>query len=245
MNRWERGSSGSRPAGHVGGRLRLCFGAPAPSLAIPLTLGVIATPADWKAVTALSRQLAAYITEVVIVLDSVRCGQVTSQELQRVVAVPVQIIAHPLNGDFAAQRNRVQLAASSPWVLHLDTDERLTQGALRRLPSLLQQGRRCGWDAIALPRQNIVDGVVSSLYPDVQYRLVRKSMQFVSKVHEHPDLTGRSSFLALDADILHSIDSDRLARRERTYEAIAAGAGRPHDTALLRAALELSVRRAA
>jgi hypothetical protein len=212
-----------------------------PASAGQLALGVLATPAAWLDAFALCQQLAPHVTQIVIALDASEIVSSLADELREAVSLPVNLIAHPLRGDFAAQRNRVQEAASAPWVLQLDTDERLTKGALRRLPALIGHASRAGLHAVALPRRNLVDGMVSALYPDVQYRLVRRSVRFVQPVHEYPDLTGMSSFLGLGADILHTLPSERLSQRERDYEALAAGAGRPHDTALLRMPLDTPV----
>jgi hypothetical protein len=207
-----------------------------------LTLGVLTTREAWADVIVLCRHMAPHVTEIVIALDAVAPDKMLEQELREAVAPPVHVITHPLGGDFAAQRNRVQAAASAPWVLQLDTDERLTQSALQQLPSLLEEASHFAWYAIALPRRNIVDGMISALYPDVQYRLLRRTIQFTRPVHEYPVLTGYSSFVALGTDILHSIEGRRLAKRERAYEAIAAGAGRPDDTALLRQPLDEAIR---
>ena len=203
-----------------------------------LTLGVIASRSAWADVTALCQHMAKHVREVVVVVDSDTTEPQLESELSRALPIPARVLNHALAGNFAAQRNRVQEAASTPWVLQLDADERLTSRALQRIPFLIHEAARHGWSVIGLPRRNIVDGIVSALYPDVQYRLLQKSVRFRREVHEYPDTPGLSHFVALGSDILHLISGDRLDQRQRKYESIAPGAGRPSDTRLLRLPLD-------
>jgi glycosyltransferase involved in cell wall biosynthesis len=207
-----------------------------------LTLGILATPASLDETINLCVETEELISEVIVALDASQSDVNFTQKLQAACGVPVTVIAHSLDGDFAAQRNRIQAASSSPWVLQLDTDERLTKAAKRRIPWLLAEAEVAGWQGFALPRQNVVDGVVSAHYPDVQYRLLRQDIRFVRRVHEYPNLPQGRSMLALGADILHYMASERLLHRERLYEKMMTGAGRPYDTALLQIPLGNEVR---
>lgn len=212
-----------------------------------LTLGIIATPDAWQDVLDLCRDAAEHAAEVIVVLDTSDANIAATLEatLRRSLnaATPMQsrVIAHPLQADFAAQRNRIQQAARTEWVIQLDCDERPADGAKNRLSHILDDAEHEGWDAVALTRCNMVDGLVSALYPDVQYRLLRRSVRFTRAVHEYPALSRRQrSFAYLGPGIIHNIDSMRLKQRELLYERLQDGAGRPHDTALLRMPLAMA-----
>lgn len=210
-----------------------------------LTLGVIAARRAWPDVLAVCGDMAGHAAAMVVVLDSADAAE--AGRLERALRDTLaehggpraRVIAQPLGGDFARQRNRVQAEARTDWVLQLDCDERLAPSAKHDLPGLIDDAEREGWDAVAFTRHNLVDGVVSALYPDVQYRLLRRGVRFTRAVHEYPLLGARqTSFVNLGAGIIHTLTTDRLPRRETLYEAIDGGGARRHDTALLRMPLE-------
>lgn len=204
---------------------------------IPLTLGIISKIDDFDRIVKLCMNIKNFISHIVIVLDAEHADGELQRSLLELTATDVRILAHPLGGDFAAQRNRVQAAAATRWVLHLDTDEMLSEEAKRRLPYILQQAEAYGRVAISMARQNIVDGVVSAHFPDTQVRLLQRTIRFTRRVHEYPEVHSRRTLLALNADILHIMDSDRLGKREALYEKMLPGAGRPSDTERLRRVL--------
>ena len=148
------------------------------------------------------------------------------------------VLRRPLDGDFAAQRNAVQGASPTPWVLQLDVDETPDPGLLDAMDALAMQADRHGLVSIGCPRRNLVDGTLSDLWPDVQYRLNRREVRYAGRVHERPDLGGRwqVSMIAPGATITHRLERARVVERSARYEAMRAGAGRPADeAALLRA----------
>ena len=147
----------------------------------------------------------------------------------------VAVLRHPLDGDFAAQRNRVQAVATTPWVLQLDVDEAPDDGLLDAMDALTVQADRHGLVSIGLPRGNLVDGVLADLWPDVQYRLNRAAVRYAGRVHERPDLGGRwrLSMIAPGATLTHRLERARVLERSARYEAMADGAGRPGDEAAL------------
>ena len=213
-----------------------------------LTLGIITTAEAWSEAVELCRDMSGYACEAVVVLDTHDSQLASDKEALLQAALDggmlpmrARVLASRLNRNFAAQRNRIQEAARTAWVIQLDSDERLTLAAKRLLTAIMDDAEGNGWSAVALPRRNLVDGVLSALYPDVQYRLIQKDVRFVRPVHEYPDLRGRTSFVFLSAEILHQVDGLRLTSREALYEGIRNGAGRPHDTALLRTPLETGI----
>ncbi|KQN36457.1 hypothetical protein ASG37_12650 [Sphingomonas sp. Leaf407] len=193
-----------------------------------VTLGIIARAGDSDTVAAMLAALRPRFPKAIVVLDGT-IGDAATLAMQ---ARGVQVMAHPLGGDFAAQRNRVQALAEG-WVLHLDTDERPDDALLGALGWLTAAADRDGLCALGLARRNLVDGVQSALWPDIQYRLVRSDIRFAGRVHERPDVPFERTSLALTGAIDHRLDRTRVLARSKVYEAMSAGAGRPTDEAAL------------
>ncbi|MBE7210254.1 MAG: hypothetical protein INR65_04480 [Gluconacetobacter diazotrophicus] len=155
------------------------------------------------------------------------------------VPVPIRVAAHPLGTDYAAQRNRLQVLAERSfgegWVLQLDSDERMTPGMLRSLGWLAADAERHGLLSLGLPRRNLVEGELSALFPDIQYRLNRSGVRFNNAVHERPVVPFEQTALALCAPIEHLLFRRRVLERTIQYEGIEPGQGRPQDEAALSA----------
>ena len=143
------------------------------------------------------------------------------------------VAGHPLAGNFAAQRNRLQAMAETDWVLQIDTDEMPDRPLIDSLGWLTAAADRDALRSLGLPRRNHVDGRVSALYPDIQYRLNRADVRFDGVVHERPVVPFAQTSLALTGAIDHRMDGARVRERTRVYETMAAGGGRPEDEALL------------
>ena len=143
------------------------------------------------------------------------------------------VIAHRFAGDFAAQRNRMQAAAGAGWVLQLDSDERPDAALLASLGWLVAAADRDGLRSLGLPRRNLVDGAMSALYPDIQYRLNRADVRFGGNVHERPMVSFAETSLALPGAIDHYLDAARVRARTRVYGAMAGDGARPEDEARL------------
>ena len=214
-----------------------------------LTLGIIAARDAWQEALDLCVDMADHATNIIVVLDTtdVTLAAKLECDLRSVLGKTTdgthqRVLAHPLEADFAAQRNYIQQEARTEWILQLDCDERITAATKIALSSIIDDAELEGWDAVAFSRRNLVDGIVSALYPDVQYRLLRRAVRFTRAVHEYPQLGPRQySFFYLGAEIIHRLASERLEHRGTLYEGIQGGAGRPDDTALLRRPLETSV----
>ena len=209
-----------------------------------VTLGIIAAANAGPDVIALRQDCRHVVEMIVVALDTADPGAVAAlhAELEGNEGQRCRVIGHPLENDYAAQRNRVQQAAKTGWVLQLDCDERLTPDTQRILPCIVDAAELRNLAAVGLTRRNMVEGIVSALYPDVQYRLLRRDVSFTRAVHEYPVLApSQRSAVHLGAGIIHHLHEQRLDVREARYEGIAAGAGRPHDTALLRRPLEPGV----
>lgn len=193
-----------------------------------ITLGMIARASEIDRVARLLTDLAPHFVDRIVLLDG---SEEDAAALAR--AVPgARVHAHPLAGDFAAQRNRVQALATG-WVLQLDSDETPDAALLASLGWLTATADRDGLWALGLPRRNLVDGVKSALWPDIQYRLTRAHIRFASTVHERPVVPFERTSLALAGAIEHHLDRARVIERSKVYEAMSAGAGRPGDEAAL------------
>ncbi len=202
-----------------------------------VALGCITKAQDLDLVVALIESYRSCFTEAVIVVDGVPSDAATFREkFARFVGVlPITVEAHPLDHDFGGQRNRVQALARSGWLLHLDTDETPDPRLAANLGWIVADAERHGDRAIGFPRINLVDDIPSAFYPDVQYRLIRSDVRFTGKVHESPlpGLHWRQIHTSLGGAIRHRLSGERVKSRSKQYEAIAAGAGKPGDEALL------------
>ncbi|MBP1179384.1 hypothetical protein [Methylobacterium sp. PvR107] len=202
----------------------------------PVSLGLICRPADRDAVLASLPMQAGWTDDVVILVD----GPGLAAEPVPVAgfaAGAVRVAARPLDGDFAAQRNALQGLARHGWMLQLDADEALSPETGRLLPALAALAEAEDVVSIGLARATRVDGVLSDVFPDVQYRLNRTRLLYAGRVHERPVLDGGwpGSLIALHGCIEHRLSLAHVRARSRRYEALDPGRGRPdEEVALLR-----------
>lgn len=200
----------------------------------PVSLGLFCRPAERDAALAAVAAHAAWTDDVVILLDA------AARPPEAVLAngFPpgmIRVGARPLDGDFAAQRNALRDLARHPWMMQLDADETLDTAAGRLLPALAALAEAGDVVSVGLPRRNRVDGVVSDVYPDVQYRLNHRSVRYAGRVHERPAPEGGwpRSFIALHGTIEHRLSRAHVLARSRRYEALVPGNGRPEEEAAL------------
>ncbi|WP_238550096.1 hypothetical protein [Desulfocurvibacter africanus] len=112
--------------------------------------------------------------------------------------------AHPLAGDFAAQRNRALGLCRGEWVLSLDGDERLPVSLWAALPALMARQDVAGY---YFQRQTLYPDASSckmgyGLWPDLQFRLFRSQpgIAYQRPVHEILEgLSGTRAVLAAGA----------------------------------------------
>jgi hypothetical protein len=208
----------------------------APTGSDTVSLGLLCRPQDVAGALAGLADHAAWTGDVAILVDAPGARP----RIATVAGFPagaVRIAARPLAGDFAAQRNALQDLSRRPWMLQLDADEAIAPETGALLPALAALAEAGEAVSVGLPRCNRVDGVLSDVYPDVQYRLNRTSVRYRGRVHERPDLGGdwRRGFIALHGAIEHRLSRAHVLARSRTYEALDPGRGRPQEeTALLR-----------
>ncbi|GJD65400.1 hypothetical protein [Methylobacterium frigidaeris] len=201
----------------------------------PVSLGLLCRPAELDAVLAGLARRAGWTDDVAILVD----GEAVPPRAVTVEGFAdgaVRVAGRPLAGDFAAQRNALQDLARHGWMLQLDADETFDLDTGRLLPALAALAEDGDVVSIGLPRRNRVDGILSDVYPDVQYRLNRTSVRYAGRVHERPALDGgwRRSFIALHGAIDHALSLAHVQARSRTYEALDPGRGRIEEEEALR-----------
>lgn len=177
----------------------------------PVTLVVLSRQDD-PALPGLIDRYANFFHDVVIVLDG---NSEAEQPDNR-----VRYITRPLDGDFSSQRNAGTWAAKGDWVFHLDTDEALSDDFCVALPHLASAARRSGYAAVGFPRRNFVDGNLSDLFPDIQYRLIRRDIPFEGRVHERPAVckAGHLTIVSQHGVIDHRLDRERVRTRSAQYD---------------------------
>ncbi len=202
----------------------------------PVSLGLLCRPGERDGVLADLSAQAAWTDDVAILIDA-------AASPPRVTDMPgfpggaVRVAARPLAGDFAAQRNALQALGRHPWMLQLDADEAIDPSTGRLLPALAALAEAGSVRSVGLARRNRVDGILSDVYPDVQYRLNGRDVAYAGRVHERPRLAGGwpESFIALHGGIEHRLSRTHVAARSRRYEALDPGRGRVEEAeALLR-----------
>nr|USU30593.1 hypothetical protein NG677_14525 [Methylobacterium sp. OTU13CASTA1] len=199
-----------------------------------VSLGVLCRPDDLQSVLGGLPPHAAWTRDVAVLVDAPEAPPETSA-LAGFPPGAVRVAAGPLAGDFAAQRNALQALARQTWMLQLDADEALSPATAGLLPALAALAKEGAAVSIGLPRRNVVDGVLSDVYPDVQYRLNHATVRFQGRVHERPDLGGdwRRSIIALHGSIDHRLSRAHVAARSIRYEALDPGRGRVEEAAAL------------
>ena len=170
---------------------------------------------------ALAGEAERWCDDVVILLD----GEGAAEERPG-----LRLHRRPMNGHFGEQRNAAQRLARHDWVLQLDADESLEEGAIAGLPGLLGRLDETVV-SVGLRRVNLVDGVRADLFPDTQYRLNRRDVVFEGRVHERPARPWQHSLLFLGGGIRHHLNRAHVESRSRRYETMAPGGGRLFEEA--------------
>ena len=136
----------------------------------------------------------------------------------------------PVNMDFANARNVVMdvLADDIDYIVWLDDDEYFNMSLYKliqtgTLATILEQDNI---DILGVPRENLIDGVPSEVWPDVQFRIMKKDIRWVKKVHEHPDFSDKKTgILPNEFHFIHPKSSERFVEQQELYNKIEDGAG--------------------
>ncbi|CZT37419.1 hypothetical protein [Rhizobium sp. 9140] len=192
-------------------------------LPTPVSVGIMCSEREASAVLAMAALYRSWADAVIVLIDRAGEPSVPRQEGDDGF---VSVFSHPLDGHFANQRNALQALCGAPWMFQLDADEDISPELGESLTRLATLADRQGAASIGLPRQNLVDGRLSDLYPDVQYRLNRREVVYEGIVHERPVRSWQTSFIALSGAIRHHLTAEHVARRSKGYEQLQPGGGR-------------------
>ena len=153
--------------------------------------------------------------EIVIVLDETN----STPEVKRVCEnYNVRWHTHPLNKNFAAQKNYLTSKCTGDWIVNLDADELLTPDLIRILPEIIDMNQEV--DVVWMPRINTVEGITEEHiekwnwqlndkgwvnWPDAQMRIYKNNgfIKWIQPVHERLD--GYNSFGRLPFDPKYAI----------------------------------------
>lgn len=223
-------SDGDVVAGHAERFARGRLSTLEPGRASTVTLAII-SPSDDPRLVPLAAALAPRFAATVVVVDPRRDRQAAEAlgNLATVAAIDVPLVR------FDASRNVAQSAARTAWTFHLDTDETVEADLLDTLGALTRLADDSGLDAIGFARKNLVGGVASDVYPDVQYRLVRRTVRFLGAVHERPDACTdwTRTMIALTGEITHHMSAAQVRARAGRYGALGQIAERDCENAAL------------
>lgn len=191
-----------------------------------VSLVVLARAGDPALLGFLDRYQSAF-ADIVVVLDSDKECDLSDGN--------VRLFGRPLNGNFAAQRNAGTIAAKGGWVFHLDTDEHASDDFCAVLPYLARATEMSGYLAVGFPRRNYVDDRLSDLFPDIQYRLIRRDVLFEGRVHERPSVCeqGDRTIVSQHGMIDHWMARDRVQARSERYDQLGQEAARHQDDVAL------------
>ncbi len=191
-----------------------------------ISLGYLCRPDAVDAILAGAAVHLAWAREIVLLCDG-------TARVPAPMPKGVRIVYRPLDGHFGDQRNALQDLAVSDWILQLDADETFRPEAGPFLRALAAHASAQDIASIGLPRRNFVDGVLSDVFPDTQYRLNRRAVRFAGRVHERPDRPWQRSMISLNGAIEHHLSRRHVVERSHRYDRMAPGQGRLEEEAAL------------
>lgn len=161
-----------------------------------LSLAIILHPAE-PGLAEFFAAIPAWVEQICVLWDA---SEPPSTEALGIAPDPRRTdAAHPLEGDFAAQRNRALSLCRGEWVLSLDGDERLPSSLWAALPALMARRDVAGY---YFQRQTLYPDAFSckvgyGLWPDLQFRLFRKQPGIAYRRPVHEILEGLSGARAV------------------------------------------------
>ena len=142
------------------------------------------------------------VDEIVIVLDETNhTEEVRTICESYITKANLKYYTHPLNKDFAAQKNYLTSKCVGDWIVNLDADELLTPDLIRILPHI----DKWNW-------QVNDKGWVN--WPDAQMRIYKNNgfIKWTQPVHER--LVGHKSFGRLPFDVKYAIHHHKTITRQ-------------------------------
>lgn len=131
-----------------------------------------------------------------------------------------KIVTSTPEQNFSTWRNDGASAATSDWLLYLDSDERLTPALINEIKTVIQNPK---FSAYSIPRRDIMLGRHLKHWPDSRVmRLIKKAdlVRWEGKVHEQPKINGTTGELKntmihlthknIDEKVLNTLNWSRL-----------------------------------
>jgi len=179
--------------------------------------------------------------EIVILFDS-QNGTKTVEEYLRAKSVgttsPFIWYSHPLNNDFAQQKNYLTKMCSGDWIFLIDADEYPDEYLFNGLPWMIENNPEV--EAYWVSRINTVTNLTPEHitkwgwrvnekgwvnFPDVQMRVYKNDpdrIKWTKPVHEQ--LVGYTKFASLPDDkeycLYHPKDIERQEKQNKLYESL-------------------------
>tara|TARA_R110001592_G_scaffold299685_1_gene570732 strand:- start:173 stop:796 length:624 start_codon:yes stop_codon:yes gene_type:complete len=166
--------------------------------------------------------------EIVVVLDETTSTPEVQAICEEYAAGGMfKFWSHPLNRDFAAQKNYLTSKCSGDWIVNLDADELLTPDLICILPEVIEMNQEV--DVVWMPRINTVEGITPDHiekwnwqlndkgwvnWPDAQMRIYKNNgiIKWIQPVHER--LTGHTSFGRLPFDPKYAIHHHKTITKQ-------------------------------
>lgn len=163
--------------------------------------------------------------EIVILLDETK-GSV--DKIVELAQGRCEIHSGQFPGDFAAWKNQLNSYCSGDWIFQLDADELPSEMLIQNLHQILESTEA---EMIAVPRQNLVEGITPQdiqewhwnvtkkgiNWPDYQWRLYRNNskIHWVGKVHERP--VGALKYAIIpDDQFIYRLDHFKAIEKQRS-----------------------------
>lgn len=129
------------------------------------------------------------------------------------------VIHEPWSEHFANQRNVGLGRATGDWILVMDPDETHERSLLESLQDFAANTE--GFDIVGFPRRNLIDGIQTDAYPDVQWRYFKNGLgiKFYGRLHERP-LGWKLMAVPADKHIVHDKPSARQQAQNARYESL-------------------------
>lgn len=179
-----------------------------------------------------------FIMDQIVVVD----GGSKDDSVEWAERMGATVLHRPFENDYASQKNFAISKLSTDWVYLHDPDERLEPTFINLIPRLISLSGQVGlseagvipgleegelFDCFGIARRNYIDGEITEVYPDYQYRLFRNYCRFEGKVREtifgfkhrteldytHTSLDDQAGF-----NILHYKSSTRQTMQDKLYE---------------------------
>ncbi len=135
----------------------------------------------------------------------------------------VEVVARPLNEDYAAQRNAGIAASNSDWILQLDADERVTPELRVEIKKILNSNNT--FSAYSILRKNYFLGRFMKYggWHERQTKLFKKTKgRYVRPIHEQLEVDGRIGRLNSSVEHYPFSSISEFIRRQLYYANIEA-----------------------